>query len=174
MRCACFLACCAKWVAAGQRGVCGGRGGPHSFEKGNTLLCVKCVCWANEGKLGRSTQDALLNDTKTEGDNDTSDRVLNHSTSPILPPDPKVKKKYMQYKDKVIFKLRIIKNKWLFPPLMYKSDNSVTSLESGSDTRQRVPLVFAIMTDDLQGTPRSLAVKTHLNKCELLENYQML
>lgn len=48
-----------------------GGGGPHTYEKGNALFCVKSVRWANEGRMGRSLQAALLNGTKTEGDNDT-------------------------------------------------------------------------------------------------------
>lgn len=57
---------------------------------------------------------------------------------------------------------------------MYKSVNSVNSSDSGSDTHKRIPLALAIMTDALRGSPRSLALKTHLNECELLKKYQML
>lgn len=67
-------------------------GGGHTYEKDNGLFCVKRVRWANEGRMGRSTPDALLNDTKTEGDNDTERRqpsALRHNDPEVeLPMEP--------------------------------------------------------------------------------------
>lgn len=57
---------------------------------------------------------------------------------------------------------------------MYESDNSVNNSKSGSDAHKCIPLALAIMTDALQGSPRGLKLKTHLNEYELLEKYQML
>lgn len=58
--------------------------------------------------------------------------------------------------------------------LMYYSDNSVNTLECGSDSHKRIPLALAIMTDTLQGSPRRLKLKTHLNEYELLVKKQIL
>lgn len=57
---------------------------------------------------------------------------------------------------------------------MYKSDHPVSSSDSSSDAHERIPLALAIMTAALQGSPRSLELKTRLNECELLEKDQML
>lgn len=63
MRCACLLACSAKWVAAGQRVDGGGGWGgfrvggaaPQTYEKGNARWCLCEKCGANGGRMGRNT-----------------------------------------------------------------------------------------------------------------------
>lgn len=49
----------------------GDMGGSTHLRKGQRAFLCESVRWANEGRMGRSLQAALLNDTKTEGDNDT-------------------------------------------------------------------------------------------------------
>lgn len=55
MRCACFLACSAKWVAQGPRGDLGGGGRivPHIHEKGNARSCLCESYWRGKWREDR-------------------------------------------------------------------------------------------------------------------------
>lgn len=74
-------------------------------------------------------------------------------------------KKYIGCEDKLDFFFRTINNLQVLV-LMCKSDNSANNSKCGSDAHKRIALALAIMTDALQGSPRGLKLKTHLNEYE--------